>query len=300
MLKFSANGLFFGAQRTGTMARIGARANMVPMLTRESSPRQFARGVGYLGRGLGLWVSSPRLMLIGAIPAFIVGLIYAALFAVLLLNIALIATWATPFANEWVDLARTGLRAIVIVALVGGGLFLGIYSFATITLAVGDPLYEKIWRATETSLGPAEMTKSASWWRSLGTNIGLSALAVTVALGVVLIGLIPLLGSVIGPIVGVIVGGWVIALELTGYAFDARGLSLKERRRSLRASRATTLGFGIPAYLLFLVPIVGVIVMPAAVAGATMLARDALQIDAGRGYAGRATPSAATQSAATP
>ncbi len=252
------------------------------MLTGESSIRQFARGVGYLGRGLRLWSSSPRLMLLGAIPAFVVGVVYAVAFAVFLLNIASIATWATPFAGEWADLAREGLRVIVMTALVGGVLFIGIYSFATVTLAVGDPLYEKIWRATEISLGSADVAGSVSWWRSLGTNLALVALAGVVALGIVLIGLIPLLGSVVGPLIGVIVGGWVIALELTGYAFDARGLSLTIRRRALGASRATTLGFGIPAYLLFLVPIIGVIVMPAAVAGATMLARDALQTDSGR------------------
>jgi CysZ protein len=44
----------------------------------------------------------------------------------------------------------------------------------------------------------------------------------------------------------------------------------------LRASRASVLGFGLASYLLFLVPFAAVVVMPAAVAGATMLARDAV------------------------
>jgi CysZ protein len=78
-------------------------------------------------------------------------------------------------------------------------------------------------------------------------------------------------------VLGALFGGWFLALELTGFAFDARGLSLGEQRRMLRRSRSTTLGFGVVTYLLFLIPLVAVIAMPAAVAGATMLARNALR-----------------------
>ena len=46
--------------------------------------------------------------------------------------------------------------------------------------------------------------------------------------------------------------------------------------RSRRAASARTLGFGVATYLLFLVPFVAIVVMPAAVAGATLLTKDAL------------------------
>ena len=41
----------------------------------------------------------------------------------------------------------------------------------------------------------------------------------------------------------------------------------------LGSRRALTLGFGVATWLLFLVPLGAIIVMPAAVAGATMLSR---------------------------
>jgi hypothetical protein len=44
----------------------------------------------------------------------------------------------------------------------------------------------------------------------------------------------------------------------------------------LGARRARTLGFGVATYLLFLVPFLAIVVMPAAVAGATLLSRDAI------------------------
>ena len=44
----------------------------------------------------------------------------------------------------------------------------------------------------------------------------------------------------------------------------------------LGARRPLILGFGVATWLLFLVPLGAVVVMPAAVAGATMLSRDVL------------------------
>ena len=44
----------------------------------------------------------------------------------------------------------------------------------------------------------------------------------------------------------------------------------------LRADRAATLGFGVATYLVFFIPFAAVIMMPAAVAGGTMLARTAI------------------------
>jgi len=90
------------------------------------------------------------------------------------------------------------------------------------------------------------------------------------------LGLIPVVGQILAPVLGAFLGGWFLTLELTGYAFDARGLRLRDRRRLLGARRSRTLGFGVATYLLFLVPFAVVFVMPAAVAGATLLARDAV------------------------
>jgi CysZ protein len=53
-------------------------------------------------------------------------------------------------------------------------------------------------------------------------------------------------------------------------------MRLPERRSLLRADRPTTLGFGVAVFVCFLIPLGAVLVMPAAVAGATLLARRAL------------------------
>ena len=168
-------------------------------------------------------------------------------------------------------------------AVVVAAVLVAVFTFAALTLAVGDPFYEKIWRDVERRAGGMPPERDESFvrqaWRGVGN--GLRLLAITVLLGALLFlgGFIPVLGQSLVPVLGVGFGGWILAMELTGFAFDARGFTLRQRRRMLGGNRAGALGFGIATYLLFLVPFAAVATMPAAVAGATMLARDTLDLD---------------------
>ncbi|MCS5733221.1 EI24 domain-containing protein [Herbiconiux daphne] len=241
--------------------------------------RDFLSGVGLLGRGLRVWASRPRLMVTGAIPALIVALVYGTGIVVLAIFSPGIAEWATPFADEWNEPWRTITRVSAALALVGVAVLLVVFTYTAITLAVGDPFYERIWRQTEETLGDAPAEPSGRFWRLLlrGIGTGVRILALTLLIGLLLfvVGLVPLVGQIAVPVLGALFGGWVIALELTGFAFEAREIPLRERRRMLGARRARTLGFGVATYLVFLVPLGAVFAMPSAVVGATLLARDA-------------------------
>lgn len=242
--------------------------------------REFGAGVGFLGRGFGMWATSPRLMLLGALPALIVGIVYFAGIAILALNLVGLTTWMTPFADGWDEPWQTGTRVAAGVAVVTVGILVLVYTYTAVTLLVGDPFYERIWRSVETRLGSAPTAPEVGFLRSLGRAIGdgIRLLIPAVLLGIMLVvcSLIPAVGGLLAFTLGAAFGGWILTLELTGFAFDARGFSLRDRRRMLGRRRATSLGFGAATYLLFLVPFAAVFVMPAAVAGAAMLSRDAL------------------------
>lgn len=247
---------------------------------RRGAVREFISGIGYLGRGLRMYVSAPRIMWLGVIPAFIVFVVYLGGIIALVLNIESIAEFTTQFASGLDDALRQLIQALVGLALLAVSLLLFVFTFTAVTLAVGDPFYERIWNKTESLIGDPPPEPELS----LGTKIGraiidtlrLLLLTILVSLGVFVIGLIPLVGTVTGAVLGALFGGWFLTLELTGFAFEARGLRLSDRRHVLGARRARTLGFGVATYLFFLVPFAAVIVMPAAVAGATLLSRDAL------------------------
>lgn len=250
-----------------------------------STIRSFFSGVGLLARGFRTYSTSPRLMGLGVLPALIVGAVYAVGIVLLAINLDAIVSLVTPFArgSDLEPLVRVA-AGLAIVAL---AVILLIYTYAAITLAVGDVFYERIWRSVERTIGDAPAELEEGFWtgvRRAAAN-GIRLLAITVVVGLLLFvcGFIPLVGQTLVPVVGAFFGGWFLALELTGYAFDARGMRLRDRRRALGVNRAQTLGFGVACYLLFLVPFLAIVVMPAAVAGATYLARSALAADVRRG-----------------
>ncbi|MGK2942898.1 MAG: sulfate transporter CysZ [Immundisolibacter sp.] len=85
-----------------------------------------------------------------------------------------------------------------------------------------------------------------------------------------------------GPI-WVLLGAWLLALEYLDYPLANRGLDFRAVRRSAGGMPLRTLGFGGSVLLLGMLPVVNLLLMPAAVIGACLLVRDqpAGSLDAG-------------------
>ncbi|WP_026373686.1 EI24 domain-containing protein [Agrococcus lahaulensis] len=235
-------------------------------------------GAGLMLRGFGTWARDPRLMLLGAVPALIVGALMLAVVVVVSFQVGGWATWLTPFADGWDPGWAGALRVALALGLMVGVVVMCVLTFAAITLAVGDPFYERISRTVDERLGRAGEAPELGFWRSAAKGVRdavkLIAMAIGTAAVVFVVGLVPLVGTVLGLVVGAVLGGRALARELTGYAGDARGLSLDERRALLAAHRWRSTGFGMVAYVLLLVPVVAVVATPVAVVGATLLVRD--------------------------
>jgi CysZ protein len=239
--------------------------------------RDFFSGVSFLVRGIGMYARSPKIMLMGLIPAVISGLLLLGAFAAMIIFVDDVVRWATPFLDGWSAGVRDTLRYVAMFGVAAVWVVLSVLAFAALTLAIGQPFYEAISKRVEDQLGGVPNEVDVSFWRSLPRSIvdSVRLLIVAVLFGVVIfaIGLIPVVGTVVGPILGVMLGGWVLALELSGVPFERRGLRLKQRRRMLRARRSMALGFGMATFLCFLIPLGAVLVMPAAVVGSTLLSR---------------------------
>lgn len=242
--------------------------------------REFLAGAGLLVRGLGVWRTAPGLMLLGVVPALIVGAVILAGLIALGVNLENIAIAVTPFANDWPEPWYTGVHVVAGLAFLTVAIFLLLSTFTAVTLVVGDSFYQRIWQHVESRYGPVPDGAAKGFWRELGGGIssGLRMLVPAVLVGLLLfvVGFIPILGQLIVPVLGAGFGGWYLTVELAGLPFDSRGRSLGERRAALRSRRALTLGFGVATWLVFLIPGGAVVMMPAAVGGATLLARRVL------------------------
>ncbi|MFD9738621.1 EI24 domain-containing protein [Umezawaea sp. NPDC059074] len=239
--------------------------------------RDFGKGVGLLAKGFGLVFRSPKLLLIGAIPAVLSSALLIGGLILLATNIDTIAAWATPFADDWSETTRTVTRFAAGISMIGAFLAIGLLAFTAITIVIGGPFYEHIAESIEdTELGGVPEAEQVPWWRSALNGVRdavlLIGIAILLAIPLFAAGFIPVVGQTVVPVIAVCVNGWLLGIELTGIPFTRRGKTLKERRAALRSKRAVTLGFSVPSYLLCLIPLAAIVVMPAAMAGGTVLA----------------------------
>jgi CysZ protein len=236
----------------------------------------FAHGAGFLFRGLKMWRQRPGLMLLGLIPALLVLVILIGLLITVVFLADDLIEWATPFADDWSDLWQGVLRIGLYVAVILGSMFLSVVTFTGLTLAVGDPFYEKIWKETELMLGGVVPDKGVGWLRGARDGIGLILLGIATTVAVLVTGLVPVIGPIIGPVLGLVVAGRLLAGELVSRALEARGMDRAAQKELLADHRSAMLGFGVVVQLCFFIPFGGVLMMPAAVVGSTMLAREVL------------------------
>jgi CysZ protein len=243
--------------------------------------RQFVLGMSLLGRGLGLVVRTPRLLGLGLLPALIAGLLYAAGLIALFAFLPQLSHSVTWFADGWATAWRDLLRVLAGLALVGAAVLLGVLTFTAVTLLIGDPFYERISGLVEARYGGVPDEVEVPFWRalrrSLVDSVRLIVLSIVLGLPLFVLGFIPVVGQTVVPVLGGAVGGWLLAVELTGVPFQRRGQRLRDRRKVLRANRPLALGFGVAVFLAFLIPLGAILLMPAAVAGAALLARRALR-----------------------
>ncbi|MCI0383032.1 EI24 domain-containing protein [Streptomyces sp. CNQ085] len=235
-------------------------------------------GARYLGQGQKWVLRNGRWFGFGLLPALITLVLYTAALIALGFWADDLAVWATPFADGWSSPWGGLLRGTFTVLLFAGGLLMAVLTFTAVTLLVGDPFYESLSEKVEEFEGGCPEGPDVPLLRGLWISLcdSLYVLVRALAFGVVLLllGFVPVAGQTVVPVLGLVVSGFFLALELTSVAMQRRDIPVRERMRLLRGRKALAVGFGTPLALCFLVPLAAVFLMPGAVAGAALLVRD--------------------------
>lgn len=191
----------------------------------------------------------------------------------------LAALWSAPPDGDglWASMLR-GVRSAFgfILTLLALGLAVVAALFASQIAAA--PFHEALSHAVE--LIRCGTSPDASSLRALirdalrSMQLACAKLALYVALMLPLwIGslLVPGIGAVIASGAGFAITVAFVALDHLDWAAARHGLSVRERIGLLRAHPAATSGFGLSVWALLFVPVVNLVLMPAAVAGGTLL-----------------------------
>ncbi|MGY3336128.1 CysZ protein [Streptomyces filamentosus] len=240
--------------------------------------RDFGVGFGHLVQGQKWVAQHGRRFGFGLLPGLVALVLYVAALVLLAFNATELVAWATPVADDWSELWRDIFRNAMTALLVGFSVFLAVVTFTAVTLLIGQPFYETLSEDVDRSQGGEVPESGLPLWRELLISARDSLrVLLRVAFYAVLLfacGFIPVVGQTVVPVLGFCVSGFFLTEELTAVALQRRGVELKERLALLRGRRGAALGFGVPLALVFVVPFVAVFLMPGAVAGATLMARD--------------------------
>ena len=242
--------------------------------------RDLLAGVRCLLGGLRWLGRHPRQWLFGLVPALITLLLYVVVLVVVLGFTPDVITLSMSFTDGWAEPWRTLTSVVAGVALVGVVVLVGVLLFTAVTLAIGAPFYDKLSERVDADLGDVPPEVRRPVWRDVLAAVtdGLRLVVYAGVVGAVLfaLGFIPVAGQTVVPAVGACVSGFFLTVELTATPAQRRGLTFRQRFGLLRRRKALAVGFGTPLFLLFLVPFAAVVLMPAGVVGATLLARERL------------------------
>lgn len=235
----------------------------------------FARGATYLRRGFRLIVQ-PELRRYVVIPILVNVLVFSMVIGIGIYSYDLLLDALLPDGSGWwMELARTLLWLLFV--MIGGVIVY--FTFTVFANLIAAPfnglLAERVERlsSSATSAHPASKTWLANAAGAVANELRkLFHYLLLLAFGLVL-WWVPVV-NLAAPIYWVIVAVWMSALEYLSYPMENHGIGFREARKKLRQRRLLSLGFGASVVVVSFIPLVNFLVMPAAVAGATLMWRE--------------------------
>jgi CysZ protein len=232
-----------------------------------SRPLGFFDGVLAFARGAGFIVGTPSVWPFAIIPAIValilgVSLSVGGLYEARLLASRLVGSDNSPFA--WLLAVLLGAVAVFVAFLIAVSLAQPLSGFAL----------DRIVRAQEHALG-VEVTANEPLLASVLRSVRVTLVAL--AIGLPLIFALTLVGIVVPPAavvtipVKVVVASLLLAWDVLDYPMSPRGFGVRGRVAWMRKNGAAVLGFGLAATAIMVIPFVGLLVLPMAVAGATRM-----------------------------
>ena len=228
-------------------------------------------GFNYLIQGFQL-MTQPGLRLFVLIPLAINMIIFSILIS---LSMAQFSDWIEAIMGwvpDWLALIRWLLWPLAVILI----LTVVMYSFSLITNMIAAPFNGLLAEKTEALLTGEEVpgfetTAQAflSFPKSMGRELAKLLYYIPLALVVLAISFIPLINT-LAPLLWFLLGSWMMVIQYCDYPMDNHRASFAEMKQRIKQKRLTSTGFGAGVMLGTMIPLVNLVIMPAAVCGATV------------------------------
>lgn len=231
------------------------------------------RGMGYLGEGFRL-IRQPGLRLLVVLPLILNIVVFAVLIWLLGEGYAVMVEaamgwlpdWSWLQALKWVFWVLYGLVILLLLA----------YGFVMVANLIGSPFYAFLSELVEKEIAGESLTPDQGWLqlfkevpRALFREVRKMVYYLPRALVLFVLGLIPVV-NLVAAVFWFLFNSWMMVLQYVDYPADNHRVSFDGFRRRVAEKPLVALGFGIPVAVLAMIPLVNLVLVPAAVCGATV------------------------------
>ena len=225
--------------------------------------------VGYLLKGLSMLTSTSLRSFI-VIPILINVLLYS---TALTLGYYYISDLINQFIPSWLHWLNWVLWPLFFISFFIAGFF----TFTVLANLLASPFYGKLSSKTLVLVSKTVAeAKEQSLPLVVSAELKRATYLLTRAIPLVILSFIPGL-NVLAPFLWALFGAWGMALEYFAYPLENAGVLFTEQQQLLKSVRLGALSFGGVAALAITIPVLNILIAPAAVIGATLYINDIKQ-----------------------
>lgn len=234
-------------------------------------PAPALSGPQYLGEGLKL-ILRPGLRLFVLLPLTLNLLLFIAMIGFAMREFSGWVDAFMPSLPDWASLLEYLIWPLFVALVV----LLVFFTFTMIANIIAAPFNGFLAEKVEVVVRGQDDFPPFSWAelvamvpRTIGRELRKLGYFLPRAAGLLILSFIPVVNLVSTPL-WFVFGIWMMAVQYIDYPADNHKLGWNEMLAWLREKRWQSLGFGGSVYLALLIPFVNIVMMPAAVAGATL------------------------------
>jgi CysZ protein len=217
--------------------------------------------VGFLGKGLKL-LTNPRLRSLIIIPILINIVLYSIALA---LGYYYVGELITQFIPDWLHWLNWILWPLFFIIF----FVVSFFSFTVLANLIAAPFYGLLAARTQALIsGDAQVVEQPLVQVMVGELKRVLYILIRFLPLLVLL-VIPVV-NIVAPFVFTLFSAWCLAMEFMAYPLENEGLLFVEQKELLKTARLGILGFGGITMLGLTLPVLNIIVGPAAVIGATL------------------------------
>ncbi|GAB4259482.1 MAG: sulfate transporter CysZ [Methylomicrobium sp.] len=219
------------------------------------------------------WTFKPELRKFIVIPVLINFVLYGALIA---LGYHYVADWIAHFIPDWLSWLSGLLWPLFFISF----FVIGFFTFSIVANLIASPFYGALSAKTAALLtGNAQGFEEPPIAKIAAAELKRFVYLGSRALPLVIISIIPGV-NLAAPFLWAVFGAWGAALEYLAYPLENQGLLFTEQREWLKSARFGSMSFGGVTMFGLTLPLLNILVAPAAVIGATIYVLGAEEYEA--------------------